>query len=467
MNFKAFFLLLLLSNFTAVSLPAKSQNAGREGLALYQQGKIKEARVKLHQYLEDTLRMKTPSYTWWGYYTLAWFEHEVSEHENALKHSLLAWMAAKKANNPWMLGRILSWIGWSYASMGHYPLAIEFFKKAIEVGAPNGKIKLVGVWGLSTQELGRIYMKQGKLKKARKILTAVYDYAFKRNVGPGISEGGAHLANLNLLEGNLGEAEKYAKASLRAAHFGNRAKRGSPNNLARSLVTYARVLYQKSLVLPSVSGLAEEEILKALEHCKKMHNKRYLAEAKILYSKVLVNSNPAVRMQLVEEALEILKGIKSEVLPMGNLELGKIYLEEKEVDLAKLYLKEGLKISVKQMQVVAQAYIIDEVAVLHGINDNMKAQVRELKKNIIRAKKSRLIPLLYQSYFKLMKLFESDGYSSLALNWNLKAQTALGTMIKNEKNDELKISLKNKLFELKMLEGEFRLSFDNENVFIL
>ena len=172
-------------------------------------------------------------------------------------------------------------------------------------------------------------------------------------------------------------------------------------------------------------------------------------------------------MQLVEEALEILKGIKSEVLPMGNLELGKIYLEEKEVDLAKLYLKEGLKISVKQMQVVAQAYIIDEVAVLHGINDNMKAQVRELKKNIVRAKKSRLIPLLYQSYFKLMKLFESDGYSSLALNWNLKAQTALGTMIKNEKNDELKISLKNKLFELKMLEGEFRLSFDNENVFIL
>ncbi len=268
-----------------VSLGAGVQARGSEDrpLAAYRAGDIDQAKALYREELERAKKSGSTTAKWTALFRSAWFYHELGDGKKALALSNEALVYARRTRDPFRIGRTLSWIGWSYASMGAYPLAIKFYEEAIRLGAPKGKVVIPAVWGLATQELGAVYLRMGDKEAARRHLNATVDFAMKHGILTGVAEGGAHLAELYLLEGNYGLADTWARRAVEAAVQCD----CSPNNISRAKTALARVMLDKARVDPASKWKAKGAIEESLRFAKAAKNLRYVAESELLLSRVL------------------------------------------------------------------------------------------------------------------------------------------------------------------------------------
>ena len=348
---------------------------------------------------------------WQAAMELAWFEDEISEHRKAIEHSNIALETASSLDDPFMIGRSLCWLGWAYSGLGLYPLAESFYQNAIEIGAPEGKIKHAHVWGLAQQELGAIRYKMGKVEEGRRLLLETYRYAQEHEVLAGVAEGGAHLAEIALQEGEYSQAEQFAKSAVTAA----RGCDCSQYNLSRARVVLLKTgLERARFDVPRGEELVKE-VKSLMVDCERIKQPRCLAETKLLMSKLTAGDDFEKRYSLVQEAFEALSIAESELRGVAEAELGKMLLERQDSVLAEFYLKNGLQVSKDLFRKVDDAYITGELAHIDALKKNERARLEKLQQVVRDAKAARAWALALENEAQLAKALDDLGYTSLAI----------------------------------------------------
>ena len=425
---------------------------------LYQKGDTKAARKQYKKELNTFKNSSNLRVKWNVLMRMAWFEHEISEHKKALEHSEQALEVAKKINDPFMIGRSLTWIAWSYSSLGNYVLASFFYEEALAIGAPGGKIKIVPVWGLAKQELGNLFFKQGKLDKALKHLLITYEFAKKKNVLVGVSEGGAHLALVYLEKGDVSLAERHAREAVKASLRCN----CSANNLSRARVALAKVLWKK-YGNGTRKFFTQKSIESALKTARKTKNMRYVAEALMLKSKFLDKSDAKEKRKIAKEAYEILIG--SDLRGAAAANVGRMFLEDELTKKAKKYLELGLKVNKEMFRSIDNAYIESEIAEVHGLDKKQKKYFITLEKATADAKKIGQSLLVLKNSELLANDYSDAGFTKKALKWAKSGIQTLTPLIEKEKDEQLRYKLEDRRSDLESLASNLMLSLETELTF--
>ncbi len=385
--------------------------AGVSGFELYRIGSVDEARAAFRAELDRAAMAKDKRMLWHAYMSVAWFEDEVSEHRNAIEHSNKALEIAAELNDPFMIGRSLCWLGWAYAGLGMYDAALAFYTNAAELGAPNGEIVHPHVWGLATQEIGAIKFKMGQTAEAKKYLKQTYTYATEHEIDVGIAEGGAHLAEIALAEGDYSNAEKFSKKAVDAAERCN----CSPYNLTRARVVRAKAELERSRFEPTRIAKARDMFNDLLADCEKLEHKRCLAETKLLISKTLPADRFDERYTLVMSAFETLANAESELRGVAEVEAGRLFLETENVRLAELYVKNGIKVDESMLRKTDKAAAALTLAEIEGRLGNEPEKAAQLAEAIKAAKKNVALPLILEAELKLVELLDEQGYDRASL----------------------------------------------------
>ncbi len=399
---------------------------------LFLSGQTEEAKKGYEQALIAAEKSGDPATLWNALMAIAWFEHNVGELQQSLEHSNRSLEVASSLGDDFRTGRSLDWIGWSYAAMGLYDLALSFYQNAVELGAPQGEVKIAFVWGLALQEMGGIYLKMGKLDDAKRALEKTYSYAKEHHIGVGIAEGGVYLAEIALLEGDAKTALEYSEQAVRAA-----SDNTVPVNTARAKIVLAKTLLETSQHQPDRRAKALASARDALAYAEKLHLKPSIAEAKVLLSRALPTENFDERYALVTSALELLVDTKSEFRGTGEAEVGRLFLEKNDSQLADFYLKRGIRVNKQLFRKVDNAYLTVDLANLSALQGSNASELLELSKAAEEAKKLGALPLLLNSADKLSaRLFET-GYFQLSASWADEALDALGVLTAKE-TDEIR-----------------------------
>ena len=335
---------------------------------LYREGRVEEARLEFENQLLEAEVSSDPHRLWQALMEIAWFQNEIGEYHQAIISSNQSLEIASSLKSPFCTGRSLCWLGMNYTNLGLYELALEFYAQALEVGAPDEEAKIVAVWGLAQQEVGTIYFRMGDIPKARKYLEETYEFAKKHHIPPGITEGGAHLAEIALNEGELPKAIHLAEDAVATGE-----KCGcSPQNLARARVILAKSTMRLSESEPDLRDHAKTLIDKSIETSIKTGNTRWLAEGKLLLSQFLPDDQFEKRKGLVEEALELLLASESEIRGTAEAQLGRLFLQNEQLKLAKFYLNQGYEINKELFRRVDNAYILGDISDLHSLKEESK-----------------------------------------------------------------------------------------------
>lgn len=437
-------IILYLTIFLLIPNSVFAQTSDNLGtvMGLYEEGDISGAREKIENEVTQAKRENNDFNLWNALMVRAWLEDEQSNHQEALNYSNQALEIANKIDNSFAIGRSLCWLGWAYSHLGLYELSISFYQNALEVGAPGGKIKYLNVWGLALQELGALKATMGELQEGKKDLETAYKAAKEAGVDAGVTESGAHLAEISLLQGDLASAGKFSKAAVEAGEQCH----CSPYNLSRAKVIEIKVQIAKTQ--PAEENLApiKQKLELLLNECEKLGQLRCKAESKILLSKILPKENFLERFNLVSSAFEDLSNSKSEIRGQVEAELGRVYLDQNNINLAEFYLKNGLQISKELFRKVDEAYIISDLAKSAGRQQKDSEEIAKLIEAANLAKKSEAFSLAYNNQKELTAKYKNLGYFSLALKWNQEALTTLDYLIsknktKKENYEKEKLSL--------------------------
>lgn len=421
-------------------------NPQTKAIELYKKGQVTEAITALKDDLEDAVTLKDKNREWDGYMALGWMHDELGNHRKSIEFSNKALEVANGNKNPFQVGRSLAWLGTTYSSMGLYDLAIQFFQEAIEIGAPDGEIKLPHVWGLSSQELGYVYFKMGDVSEAKRLLEKTTNYARKNRIDIGVAEGGAHLAEIALHEGRYVDAKKLAEEAVEASE----RCQCSPDNTGRARYVLASVEYQLlkgkgEKGLQTIRKNAED----TLQFAEKTENKRVIAMTKLLLSRTYQKrSQVEKRRKLIEEALEIVEQGENELKGVATAELGRAYLKENEASLAEFYLENGLQINEKMFRAIDNAYITSDLASAAlelGAERQMLDRYLETAK---RAKSTSAIPLLFETQKKIYLYYDKLGFYQAAYEWAEKAQETAIQLLDQEKDDERKRVLEDEILNI-------------------
>ncbi len=411
---------------------------------LYQAGDIKGARKAYKEQVNES-KSKSKKRQWAAHMGLGWVEDEVGNHWAAIDSLNAALEIANEIGDDIRTGRTLSFLGWAYSSMGLYEAAIEFYEEAIKLGTTeSGRIKAIALWGLSKQELGAIYFKLGDTKKAKEYIFETYTFAASNGIDVGIAEGGAHLAEIFLVEGNLGEASRYAKEAIKAA---NRCG-CSPNNTARAYVMLAKTVWEQSKHDFKLQKKAEGLMNDSLNFAMRIGNKRSIAETKLLISTRYDQEEIDKKYKLVAEAFEILANMESERRGDAEAELGQVFIEKNETKLAEFYLKNGYKINEKLLRKQANAYVVAKLADLAFLNKDIQKEIEELERAVNLARETGASKLVFEKSYELSQAYAEQGYLRLALDWGEVAQKEFKEMLTHETNSTVSASLRNKEVEL-------------------
>jgi tetratricopeptide (TPR) repeat protein len=449
------FLLIVL--FSSTAFAEEKRKDETHPFYLYQSGDIEGAKAGYDKELAQARKAGKKAKIWEKLMSLAWFEDETGKHWDSITHSNEALELAKQLKNDFMQGRTLSWLGWAYAHLGLYEAAIKFYEQSIELGTKDGKIVHVPLWGLSTQELGAIHYKMGDIPRAKELLLKTTNFAKKNGIDVGIAEGGAHLAELSLTEGNLGEAEKWAEEAVNAA-----VRCGcSPNNLSRALVSKAKVAFEKYKLDASKRKLVEDAISEALNQATTTDNKRYVAEGKLLSSKIS-NGSFQERFELVSSAFETLAEIESEERGSMEAELGKLFLEDNQLALAEFYLKNGLDINKELLRKLDNGFILSELSIVSALSRDEQTAMERLKESLKIAKETGAKELQHQGEFALMNFHNNLGYTRLALQYGEEALVSLNALEFAESDQTKKEALHAKKLDLYQTVSELRLESSSD-----
>ena len=345
-----------------------------------------------------------------------------------------------------MKGRTLSWLAWAYADLGLYDLSESLYKEAIAIGAPGGKILYPQVWGLSTQELGYLNIRRGKLVVARDLLTKTTTFARENRIDVGISEGGAHLAEISFIEGKYREAESFAVEAEAASVRCN----CSPLNTARALMIKARVLREREKSDPSLSSQVSSAINDVLAFSKKTGIRRVMAEALLLQSSLFPPDDFERRYAFVASALDILSGIQNEQRGIATAELGRVFLENNRKELAAEYLKRGIAIQESLFRILDESAVRADLSELSAISGDGAARLKELEHSSEVAHHAGALPAALESEEKLAKALSELGYTQLSITWGERAHATVLSLLalSNE------VSVKKMLFERKLTIAE-------------
>ncbi|MCO6431413.1 MAG: tetratricopeptide repeat protein [Deltaproteobacteria bacterium] len=448
----------MIAAFIAVLLIWSEAFAGDKAMQLYKSGDKAAARRVFEQELKAARGGKRPDALWTALMRAAWFADETGEPKRSIEFSNEALEVASKINNNFMIGRSLCWLGWAYSSMGRYTTAITFYEEAVKLGAPDGKIEIIPVWGLASQELGAIYFKMGETKKAKEILLETTKVAREHKVLAGVAEGGAHLAEIALVEGDIEEAWRWAKEGVKAAD----ECACSPFNLARAKVVKAKVGVERAKRKSMDAEDAEKLIDEALDYSKKVGVVTLKAQAMILKSKAGYGLKSEKRLELLEDAIKTLEKSEHETRGAAQGALGGLWLDEKAVDLAEGYLKQGLKVNQEMLRQVDSAYMMTSIAELSGLKGDKKKELEELKAAADFALSTGDLTVAYKSSRKIGEMLLEDGYDSMARGWFESSAKALKELIDREEVPEVRSTLEREYIEIRTVYSELSAELTNE-----
>ena len=412
------FNLIVLNKVTTTHLAHAEVSA----IKIFISGDIEKARAVFKKELLQAEQSKNKNEIWRTLINLAWFEDEVSQHRKAIEYSNKALEIANNLNDQYKIGKSLCWLGWANTRLGLYELALSFYENAIEIGAPNGEIKYPSVWGLALQETGSIYFKMGDTTGAKKRLEKTHNYAVNNKLDIAITEGGAHLAEIALSEGNFAKAKEYALQAVRAGTKCN----CSNYNLGKAKVVLAKVTLETN----KYRYRAKEIINETLQFCEQKKLPRCKSEAKLLLSDTLDKKNFTKRFELVEQAFMELANHESELRGSAEASLGRVFLDNSKVELAEFYLKNGLKINQELFRKVANTHVNLSIAELEGLKGDKKKELQTLSDTIDKALETNSLPVALKAQQKMIENLKSAGFKKMAYERSNQAIELINKLIK-------------------------------------
>ncbi len=425
----------------------------------YRAGRIADARALARAELTAAEAAGADSAFWTQLMHVAWLDEAVGEHHAALQYANRALTIAHRIGEPYPIGRSLCWIGWSYTSLGLYELALEFYGRAIEIGTEkDGEVAIVPVWGLATQETGAIYARMGRLDEAAALIERTTDFARRRGIDVGVSEGGAHLAAIAIERGELGAAAELAEESLLASLRCD----CSPTNTARALVVVARVAREQSRRNSKFRGDALDKARAALEYAGRHGNRRHIAEAKLLLSQTVDPDDFEQRVRLVSEAVELLTGTESELRGTAQADLGRLFLERDHIDVAEGYLRNGLEINRELFRRLDNAYVLADLAEVDSLRGNPGGSFEVWGEAAARAEESGAWPLLADTQERLSDALHKAGFASLSRAWTEEALDTIDRLLASERDEQARRTLLGRKLDLGERLAEIHLMLDRE-----
>ena len=422
--------------------------AGDPAMDAYNGGDIKTARVLLAKELTDA---KTPDQQWAASFRNAWLSVEIDLLKDAIEHFNNALSLAIKLKDPAREGKTLAELGLAYSHMGLYQMASTVLLRAIEIAAPKGNIKIPMVWGQATQELGAIHLATGNLVEAEKALQQTYSYAQSNGIFPGISEGGAYLAEVSLLKGNFAKAEEYAERALRSSTTCD----CSQHIKSWTQIIMARVLMEKQKLDPSIkTSLIQNAIEDAMKNARKYHNKRSVAEAKVLQSRLLPVDKSTEKIALLKESFAILQKMNSELRGAAEAELGRAYARDNDHKLAEFYLLNGIKVTKELFRSIDYAHVIGDLGELEGLKGFHRKELAAFSQKADLLEKSKASQPLYETQKAIITRLREKGYHRMALQWIDKALKNLESMQDVEDDTKVRETRSAELLQLQEWQSE-------------
>jgi tetratricopeptide (TPR) repeat protein len=417
---------------------------------LLDSGKVEEARRGYACLVAVAERQNDLVQQWETLIGYSWFLHQIGENKEAILLSNRALEIAEVLKDIARKGRTLSWLGWAYAELGLYELAEQLYHEAIELGAPKGVIRYAHLWGLSTQELGYLKMRRGDLKSARALLMTTLSYARKHGIDVGIAEGGAHLAEISLIEGRYKEGDAFATEAYEASLRCN----CSPLNTARAMMVRARVAREFQKSDPKRKEYVENLISELVAYVDKHQIQRVKAEALILKSSLFMPNDYDSRYPLVAAALDILAHIENEQRGVAMVELGRVFLENNRHELAQRYLQSGIKVQEALFRSVDEAEARASLSELSFISGDSGERLRTLQLSAENAHRSGALPLALSYQEKLAEELAVLGYVDLSIAWGERARATVVSLIDISNSVEVKKTLYEKKLHIGLLLAE-------------
>jgi hypothetical protein len=433
-----------LSGLLLFQAPQAHADDTRSSHDLYLSGRVNEALAAARRELAAADAQQTPELRWQRMMYVAWLEESVGEHREAMKHATGALDLAAKQGDAFKIGRSLCWLGWSATSLGLYPLALEFYEAAIATATDGEDIVRPLVWGLATQERGALLAKMGDLDPGAALIEATTDYARDHEILVGVAEGGAHLARIALLRGDLAEARERAEEAVLASE-----RCGcSPYNTNRARVTLARIALARARTHPKHQGEALEMIQGALAGAEKVSDRRHIAEARLLLSQAVDPDDLQQRQELVSSAAALLHETESELRGTADAQLGALLLEREQDALAAAYLRSGFDLNEELLRKLDNAYILGDLAILDGLSDDSQAALEKWMDAASRAEESGAWPLAAESQERLSEDLQSQGFLSLSLHWTEKALESIERLLEQAQDPERREQLARRKLQL-------------------
>jgi tetratricopeptide (TPR) repeat protein len=427
-------------------------------LELHELGRVEEALAQTRGALAQAEAGGERRSAWTHLMQLAWLEESTGEHKKAIHHATRALELARSLEAPFETGRSLCWLGWSYTSLGLYPLALEFYGEAIALATRGDRIALPGVWGLATQETGAIYMRLGDLEAAKTLIGLTTDYARHHGIDVGVAEGAAHLARIAAEQGDLLLAEQLADEALSAA-----LRCGcSPFNTARAYTVAARTALERARLNPKLRDHASQRAHAALEYARGIRDRRHVAEALLLSSYTLDPDDFEGRMQRVSSAVELLLGMESELRGTAEARLGSLFLESEQADLAERYLASGLEINRELFRELDSAYIRADLAEVDAARGASEASLEGWESAAAQARASGALPLVLHNEERLSEELQQLGYLQLSLDWSERALATLEALLAQAPDRTARERLLERQLALSERIAEIRLELERE-----
>ncbi|MEW5852113.1 MAG: hypothetical protein AB2A00_25215 [Myxococcota bacterium] len=390
---------------------------------------------------------KDPVALWSALMRMAWFEKSVDEHARAIALSNEALTVATRQRNDFMIGRSLAWLGWSYAHLGLYELAQRCYERAVALGAPDGKVRHVAVWGLATQELGYLHFRMGHTREAKALLGRTVAYAREHRILVGVAEGGAHLAEIALQEGSPSEAWGLAREALRASEECN----CSTVNTARARVMLARVAAVLARQDPARHAEAVRLTDEAHAYATQVGSVRSQAEALLVRASLLPPHRHDERLRDVAAAFELLESTGSELRGRAQVELGRVYLEKEHTRLAELYITQGMKVDEGMFRTVDRGHSLLTLAQLRALQSDDTARLVALAEAADAAVAVGNTPVALEAQESLANALAKLGYDRMALGWATDAQGSLQELLKRPQTPEQEQALRRRQIALSEL----------------
>jgi tetratricopeptide (TPR) repeat protein len=307
-------------------------------------------------------------------------------------------------------GRAVSYLAWTYSSIGRYRAAERLYEQAIEIGAPRGQITQVNVWGLSTQELGALKWKMGDPAAGRKLIETALEKAYQYKVCEGISECRALLAELELESGEIERAEADANEALEVLSKGST----SVFNRANAMYLRAKVAARIAESDPSKLGHAVALADQAIGEAKRTGIRKIFAASTILRAELLPRTLNQARLKMLQSALSELEGIRSELRGTGSLALGRALALANEEELAAFYIGEGLKITEALLRKVDRAYALGASAELALLEGDESRYLQDLRRSFESASSTGNPQAQLAAGLELAEALIKDGFFALA-----------------------------------------------------